>query len=272
MAEGYSYSPSLVVYEKDGIEKALNNFDIVVAVMAVGIIVRKLCGHLRDKWIDTPVVAVNSSLNCAVPVVGGHHGANKLALFLADRLSLYPAITTATDSFGRQSLEGVAVALGAEIVNKKVSKNVNLAFLREDIPVLRLKGPKIVVVDDDVAILKREGLVVGLGARKGVSSNEVLEAIDSALETSGRRRDEIGIIATAWLKINEKGLSEAAAALGKEVIYLPEDTLNAQSPTTPSRASDLGLTGVAEPAVLALAKRLIMPKKAYGRVTVALGE
>jgi len=29
---------------------------------------------------------------------------------------------------------------------------------------------------------------------------------------------------------------------------------------------------VAEPAVLALAEKLIMPKKAYGRVTVALGE
>ena len=32
------------------------------------------------------------------------------------------------------------------------------------------------------------------------------------------------------------------------------------------------LAGVAEPAVLALANRLIFPKKAYGRVTVAIGE
>lgn len=240
--------------------------------MAVGIVVRTVCSHLKDKWDDTPVVAVDSSLSCAVPVIGGHHGANELARFLAGRLGLFPAITTATDSSGRQSLEGVAAALGAEIVNRESSKNINLAFLREDVPVLRLKGPRIVVVEDDVAVLKRKGLVAGIGTRKGVSSREVLDAIDSALESSGRAREDIGIIATAWLKKDEKGLSEAAAALGCGVICLPEDVLNAQEPTTPSRANDLGLSGVAEPAVLALASRLIMPKKAYGRVTVALGE
>jgi len=67
-------------------------------------------------------------------------------------------------------------------------------------------------------------------------------------------------------------LAEAALALGREIVYLSDDVLNSQQPETPSRASDLGLTGVAEPAVLALASKLIMPKKAFGRVTIALGE
>jgi len=250
----------------------LKSFDLLVAVMATGIIVRKLCEHLKSKWEDTPVVAVSSSLSCAVPIIGGHHGANKLALFLADRLSMFPAITTATEASGRQNLEGVAKTLNAEIINRESSKNVNIAFLKEDVPVMRLKGPKVVVVDDDVAVLKSKGLIVGLGARRGIGSEEVLDAIDSALEMFGRRREEIGIIATAWLKKDEKGISDAAKALGRDVVYLSESVLNSQVPTTPSRANDLGLSGVAESAVLALAKRLIMPKKAYGRVTVALGE
>jgi cobalt-precorrin 5A hydrolase len=240
--------------------------------MAVGIVVRTLCSHLKDKWEDTPVVAVDSHLSCAVPVIGGHHGANDMALILADRLGLYPAITTATDVSGRQNLEGTASALRAKIVNRNSSKNVNLAFMKDDVPLLRLKGPRIVVVDDDVAVLKVEGLVAGIGSRKGVSGREVLDAIDMALKAVGRERGDIGIIATATLKKDERGISEAAAALGCGLICLPEDVLNAQEPTTPSRASDLGLLGVAEPAVLALAKRLVMPKKAYGRVTVALGE
>lgn len=261
----------MIIYDNN-IEAVLRSFDLVVAVMAAGIVVRKLCEHLKNKWEDKPVVAVGSSLNCAVPIIGGHHGANELALFLAERLSMFPAITTATDASGRQNLEGVAGALNAEIINRESSKNVNLAFLREDVPVIRLKGPKVVLVDDDVAVLKSKGLVVGLGARRGIRSEEVLDAVDSALKTFGRRRDEIGIIATAWLKRDEKGISDAAIAIGRDVIYLPESVLNAQEPTTPSRANDLGLSGVAESAVLALARRLIMPKKAYGRVTVALGE
>ncbi len=240
--------------------------------MAVGIVVRGLCGHLVDKWTDLPVVAVDSALKCVVPVTGGHHGANNLAFHLSKGLGLYPAVTTATDALGRLNLEGVSEKLGAQVVNRESSKDVNLAFLKQDVPVVRLKGPKVVLVDSDVAVLKGRGLVVGLGARRGVSAWEVLEALDLALEEAGRSRDDVGVLATAWLKSDEKGITDASKVLGKEVLYLSEETLNSQTPTTPSRASDLGLTGVAEPAVLALATRLIFPKKAYGRVTVALGE
>jgi cobalt-precorrin 5A hydrolase len=272
LAKAEGYRPSLHLYEKERIKDALNDFDLLVMVMATGIVVRSICQYLKDKWTDKPVIAIDSSLRYAVPVVGGHHGANDLALLLAERLQLYPAITTATDASGKPSLEGTAKALGAEILNKESSIEVNLAFLSQDVPVLRLKGPKIVVVDDDVAVLRRRGLVVGLGARRGVETEEVIEAIRSALNETGRRMEEVGVLATAWLKRDERGITDAARSLGLEVLYLSPETLNAQIPTTPSRASDLGLAGVAEPAVLALAKRLIMPKKAYGRVTVALGE
>jgi cobalt-precorrin 5A hydrolase len=266
------YQPTLVLYEKERMKRLLEKYEMVVAVMAVGIVVRSLCRHLHDKWTDRPVVAVDSSLSCAVPVVGGHHGANELALFLASRLGLYAAITTATDASGRPCLEGVAKKLGSDIVNKESSILINLAFLKEDVPVLRLKGPKIVVVDDDVAVLKAGGLVLGIGARKGVSCTEVLQAIDAALNEAGKKRNDIGIMATAWLKRDEDGLTEAARSLGKEMVYLSREVLNSEIAVTPSRARDLGLIGVAEPAVLALATRLIFPKKAYGRVTVAIGE
>ncbi|MFZ3163592.1 cobalamin biosynthesis protein, partial [Methanothrix sp.] len=187
-------------------------------------------------------------------------------------LELYPAITTATDASGRPCLESVARRLKADIVNKSTSKSINLAFLNEDVPILRLKGPRILLVDEDVAVLKGKGLVLGVGARKGVSSEEVLQAIDLALAESGRKREDIAFLATAWLKKEEEGLLEAAKSLDREIIFLSREELNSQEPSTPSRAKDLGLTGVAEPAVLALAKRLILPKKAYGRVTVAIGE
>ena len=124
--------------------------------MAVGIVVRGLCGHLVDKWTDLPVVAVDSALKCVVPVTGGHHGANNLAFHLSKRLGLYPAVTTATDASGRLNLEGVSEKLGAQVVNRESSKDVNLAFLKQDVPVVRLKGPKVVLVDSDVAVLRAE--------------------------------------------------------------------------------------------------------------------
>ena len=139
-------------------------------------------------------------------------------------------------------------------------------------PVLRLNGPKIVIVDSDVAVLKGTGLVMGVGTRRGVSAQEVLDALDSALQSVGRKREEIRVLATAWLKKDESGIKDAAKSLGKEVVYLSPEILNAQTTTTTSRAADLGLLGVAEPAALALSEKLVMPKRVYGRVTIAIGE
>ncbi len=56
------------------------------------------------------------------------------------------------------------------------------------------------------------------------------------------------------------------------MVYLSREVLNSAERCHALQSPDLGLIGVAEPAVLALATRLILPKKAYGRVTVAIGE
>ena len=113
---------------------------------------------------------------------------------------------------------------------------------------------------------------MGLGSRRGVSSQEVIESITSALESMGKTVQDIRVIATAWIKKDEAGIIEAAKVLDREVIFLDETVLNSQKVVTTSRANDLGLVGVAEPAALALSEKLVMPKKVYGRVTVALGE
>lgn len=266
------YSPQALLYEHERMGEILEQHDLIVGIMAVGILVRGLCPHLKDKWTDRPVVAVDSSLSCAVPIIGGHHGANDLARYLATRMGLFAAVTTATDSTGRPCLEEIQRLSGARLVNREASKAVNLAFLRKDVPVLRLKGPRIVLVDESVAVMKSKGLVVGIGARRGVSSSEVLEAVDRALLEAKRKREDIGILASASLKRDEAGLEEAARILERGIVFLSDEEINSQTPSTPSRASELGLVGVAEPAVLAIAERLILPKRAYGRVTVAIGE
>lgn len=268
------YAPSLFHYSgHSSLSRVLEEKEILLPVMAVGIVVRLISTYLRDKWTDRPVVVVDPALRCAVPVVGGHHGANDLARHLSRKMGLFPAITTATDVQERPHLEATARRLGGEIVNRNSSLPINLAYLRQNVPVVRISGPKVVLVDDDVAVLKSSGgVVVGLGARKGVSSEEVLSAVDQALDWAGKSRDDIRVMATAWLKQDETGIAGAAAVIGKEILFLSPEVLNAQTPVSPSRANDLGLAGVAEPAVLALSSRLLMPKKAFGRVTVALGE
>ncbi len=244
----------------------------IVAVMSMGIVVRRLAPLLTDKWNDPAVVVVSPDMRYAVPLLGGHHGANSLAKELAG-LGLCPVITTATEATGRDSVEGIAERSGCSVLNRDSTRAVNAALLDAEVPVHAVSGPGIVIAGPGVSVLLRKGeYTVGIGCRKGVAAGEVVEAVRAALSDSGISRDEILVFATTEKKLGESGLAEGVAALSGNLIFLDDETINAQSGVTKSRATRIGLQGVAEPCALAVAqkKELVMGKKVYGRVTVAI--
>jgi cobalt-precorrin 5A hydrolase len=117
-------------------------------------------------------------------------------------------------------------------------------------------------------------MYIGIGARRGVSSEEVIDAVKQALDELGRDESEIEMFASSTLKENETGLIEAIDKMGSEIRFLPDDILNGFEVPSESQASRFGLKGVAEPAALALSdnKKLILKKKVYGRITIAIAE
>jgi len=118
-------------------------------------VVRDIAPLLDNKWYDPAVVVVDSNLNFAIPLLGGHHGANEIARKISE-LGAVPVLTTATEVHGKPSVEGIADRLGCEIFNKESTVAVNCALLETEIEVLNVKGPRIVVVDEDVSVLIRK--------------------------------------------------------------------------------------------------------------------
>jgi len=244
----------------------------IVAIMSMGIVVRSIAPLLNDKWNDPAVVVVSPDLAYAIPLIGGHHGANELAKELS-ALGIQPVITTATEATGRDSVEAVGERNGCDIVNRESTRQVNAAMLDIDVPVFAVKGPGIVIAGPDVSILLKKGeFTVGIGCRKGVKMQEVLDAIRNALAETGVAEHDVLVYATTQKKSGETGLLQAISALSGNLIFVDDETINAQRGVTPSRATKIGLSGVAEPSALAVAKRkqLVMGKKVYGRVTVAI--
>jgi cobalt-precorrin 5A hydrolase len=244
----------------------------IVAIMSMGIVVRKIAPLLLDKWNDPAVVVVSPDLAFAIPLIGGHHGANELAEELG-ALGIRPVITTATEATGRNSVEAVGERSGCDILNRESTRQVNAAMLDIDVPVFAVKGPGIVIAGPDVSILLKKGeYSIGIGCRKGVKRQEVLDAIRNALAETGVAEHDVLVYATTLKKMGETGLLEAISALSGNLIFLDDETINAQKGISPSRATKIGLSGVAEPCALAVAKRkqLVMGKKVYGRVTVAI--
>ncbi|MCZ7398800.1 MAG: cobalt-precorrin 5A hydrolase [Candidatus Methanoperedens sp.] len=262
---------TVITYSKDAFKEAFEEYDSIIAVMAAGIAVRNIAPLIRDKWKDPAVVVVDSGLNFAIPILGGHHGGNELAIKLAG-MGITPVITTATEVKGRDSVEGIADTLGCMIINKDSTKKVNTALLDTDVEVLQLKGPKIVLVDDDVSVLKRGGLIVGIGANRGVEKSEVIEAITGALSEINAGIEDVRCFASAAIKENEQGIIDAALSFGKEVRFVPHEIINTIKAPSKSKAKQLGLNGVCEPAALALSdeKKLILKKRIYGNVTIAI--
>lgn len=69
----------------------------VVGVCATGILVRAIAPILAKKTEEPPVIALSHDGKTVVPVLGGHHGANRLARDIAVLLGGQAAITTAAD-------------------------------------------------------------------------------------------------------------------------------------------------------------------------------
>lgn len=265
-------------YEDGVFERAFEEYDAILGIMAVGIVVRKIAPLLRSKWEDAAVVAVDEGLNWAIPLVGGHHGANTLVRDLGG-LGALPTVTTASEVSGTQSVESRAQALDADIETPASTVSTNLAVLDDELgPVARLDGPEVVLVSDDVTVLKRtepDGIVLGTGCVSGVGAAVFLRAWERAVEAAGREFEEVEFVGTGRLKKHEDGLFEAARARGLGVVLFERETLVEFEGPSDSRASDLvGWPGIAESSAIAGGRNheLVLEKQTYeDAVTVAVG-
>jgi len=268
----------VVEYHGDVFEEYWGEYDCFVGLMASGIAMRKTAPLLDDKWDDPAIVVVDEQLTWAIPITGGHHGANQVANDLS-QLGAVPAMTTASEVAGEQGVESKAKALDAHVVNGDSTVATNLAVLNGELgPVARLDGPRAVLVGDDVTVLKRngpEGVVLGTGTVSGVDSEQVLGAWEAALTDRDLGFGDVDFVATGTRKEGEEGLYEAAREIDAGVVLFEKETLEDFEGPSPSRSKELiGWPGIAEAAAIAGGREhdLARAKERFDdAVTVAVG-
>ncbi|MGS1093579.1 cobalamin biosynthesis protein [Aquamicrobium terrae] len=120
-------------------------------------------------------------------------------------------------------------------------------------------------------------IVAGIGCRKGVSLQEVLAAVESALEPYGLSPDSLSGLATAKLKAGEQAIIEAGNKLRLPVFLVDGPALQLVSLRGLTRSaaslSAAGTPSVSETAALAAAgqkSRLLGPRSVHGSVTCAI--
>ncbi|MDP9396682.1 MAG: precorrin-3B C(17)-methyltransferase [Actinomycetota bacterium] len=140
------------------------------------------------------------------------------------------------------------------------------------------RAARLVVTDELVephgrtAVLRPPSLVVGVGASRGVTADEVLALVDETLRAAGLSAASVTALATVDVKADEAGIVEAARRRGWPLGTHPAQQLAALAVPNPSEVvrAEVGTPSVAEAAALAGADELVVPKQKSAMATVAV--
>ncbi|NDV21208.1 cobalamin biosynthesis protein [Desulfovibrio sp. JC022] len=291
---------------KDTVADKFSRYEAHVFIAASGIAVRMIAPHLKSKDVDPAVVVVDQEGEFAVSLVSGHlGGANELARLVGDKIGAVPVITTATDCAGVPSVDLIARDQGLNIGDIGLIKHINAVILDgQKVPVYDPDGfldisaisDYFYVVDDvDVLSESRCGVVVdwrrhevgervltlypqclslGVGCRRGVPANEILELIFRVVGESDLAPKSIFCMGSIDAKSDEEGLLEAAEILGLELKFFSAAELDKIEVANPSGMvmKHMGVNGVCEAAAMKLADstEILIPKSKSARVTAAV--
>lgn len=266
-----------------------NEGHAIIGICAAGILVRALGPHTKDKHTEPAVIALSEDGEFAIPLLGGHHGANELARKIADITSGHAAVTTASDVMLGVSLdeppEGYVLADMALVkpATAKLLSGEKITIMSGEAPWLSgitdMRGTIPVAITSQLAkpgvfTYHPKTLSVGIGCERGTEPSEVQHLIDATLAEHGLAAASIASFASIDLKEDEAAIS----ALG-HVRFFTTRQLNAESsrverPSEVVRA-EVGTPSVAEASALAAAgpdAKLIVPKQKSRRATIAIAE
>lgn len=271
----------------------------IVALCASGIVLRALAPLIAAKREEPAVVAVAEDGSAAVPLLGGHRGANALARAIAEMTGGVAAITTAGDL--RFDLALDEPPPGWRIANPARAKPVMAALLAGEPVSLAIEAgdaawlyasgarfaesgktriritDRAVSAEEEALVLHPPVLALGVGCERGASVEEVHTLVTETLRRNGLAAGAVALIASLDLKSDEPAVHALAQALDIPARFFSGQELLAETPRlqTPSEAvfRAVGCYGVAEGAALAAAgpeATLLVAKQAEGRVTCAV--
>lgn len=289
----------------DQVRANFHQYHAHVFVAATGIVVRTIAPLLDNKTTDPAVVVCDQNGEHVISLLSGHlGGANDLARRIAACTGGKAIITTATDTAGRPAMDTLAQKHGMVIADASRIVEVN-AVLAEGSTVLvydpenrlELDPASFIRTDDPTTaqvlvtwknadatqlILHPLCLVAGVGCRRGVSENEILQALDEVFTTHNLARSSLTKLASVDLKSDEAGLLAAAHNINVPVDFFDRNVLEKiVVPNPSSRVKEkIGVESVCEAAALNAAQNvissknapahLIVPKTICGPVTIAV--
>ena len=271
----------------------------IVGVCASGILIRAVAPLLDDKRAEPPVVALAEDGSAAVPLLGGHRGANAIARVLAAAFGGAAAITTAGDlrlgfaldeppagwrianpervkPIAAALLAGDPVALADETGAAEWLRSGDTAWAT-DAPHRIVVSNRVAVPADGALVMHPPLLALGIGCERHCPAEEIDDLARSSLAEAGLSGGAVAAVVSVALKADEPGIHALAASLGVPARFFPAVRLLDETPRLSVRSEAAyratGCWGVAEGAALAAAGssgELVVPRRQSRRATCAI--
>ena len=284
-------------------------YDAIIAIMALGILIRSVAPLVESKVTDPAVINIDDNGQFVISALSGHlGGANELACKVAGLIDATPVITTSTDVNKKLGIDVLAKDLYLSIDNTKeilhfnkailegreisltVNPDMNFDYLFDYLNNVTLEinvsieySPKVdtdeihVSFDEHELTLKERKIVVGIGCRRGKECRFIYDGLKKSLNDLKISHSRVNLLASAEIKKDEKGILELSEKLNIPVEFVEIDKLKLFESSDVSKSefvySKFGIYGVCEPSALIMAgfdSELIYKKTSYDGVTIAV--
>ncbi len=243
----------------DFMGQLMADHEIILCIMATGIVVRSIAPHLGHKSADPGILVMDAAGKYVISLLSGHlGGANEAAVTVSKRMGAQAVITTGTDVKGSMAVDVLAQKLECTIDDFTQAKEVTALILDGDTVVvedrvgcdftgiilphnLLLEGDgieipatagKIIIATDRAdtvgegcpwALLVPKNVVVGIGCKRAMDGEHIIEALKGQLAQAGIHPKAVKTLATIGLKAEEPGIKKACESFGAALKIVPDD-------------------------------------------------
>ncbi len=247
-------------------KEVFSNFKNVIAIMATGIVIRKIAPLIKSKSIDPAVVVMDELGHFAISLISGHlGGANELVRYVSSHINSVPVITTATDVNNKFAIDTIPLKTGwvientekiklinsGVLENRKIVINISREFLKfcfpeynekifynfvfvknerdvinSEIKLKVLITNSLIVIPDNTLIIRPKNLYLGIGCNRGTSFEELEKVVLETLKQLNRSYKSINSISSFELKSDEPAILKFGEKYNVKLVFYKKEELN----------------------------------------------
>lgn len=181
------------------VEKIFDQYEGLIFIMALGIVIRMIAPLIKSKHVDPAVVVVDENRRFAISALSGHEGgANRLASHVATLLRAEAVITTASDTMKRL-IVGVGCRKGTS--QQEILEAIDQAFEKGECSREDIRCVATIDLKRDEPGLKEACITLGLPLR--IVPMDQIKSFSGPYQRSSFVKEKIGV----------EGVSEPCALL-----------------------------------------------------------